>query len=149
MSKNKSAELLEKGLLEQKHKLYAFKDGTIRFDATNEPLTHFKPVWIMTNIEKIKKLGYNKDYIDRDLTSSDQLMSYYKIIVLPLDCAEHLVNVAKFVDEELVKVYHLEPYYAVSTIEDLIGHLIVGLAPHTSVGIIGRIIGFTKAQAYV
>jgi DNA polymerase II large subunit len=147
MSKNKSAELLEKGLLRQKHKLYAFKDGTIRFDATNEPLTHFKPVWIMTNIEKIKKLGYNKDYFDRDLTSSDQLIELLlQDVVIPLDCAEHLVNVAKFVDEELVKVYHLEPYYGISTIEDLIGHLIVGLAPHTSVGIIGRIIGFTKSQ---
>jgi DNA polymerase II large subunit len=147
MSKNKSAELLEKGLLRQKHQLYAFKDGTIRFDATNEPLTHFKPVWIMTNIEKIKKLGYNKDYIDKDLTSSDQLIELLlQDIVLPLDCAEHLVNVAKFIDEELVKVYHLEPYYDISTIEDLIGHLIVGLAPHTSVGIIGRIIGFTKSQ---
>ena len=130
MSKNKSAELLEKGLLRQKHQLYAFKDGTIRFDATNEPLTHFKPVWIMTSIEKIKNLGYNKDYIDRDLTSSDQLIELLlQDIVLPLDCAEHLVNVAKFVDEELVKVYHLEPYYGISTIEDLIGHLIVGLAP--------------------
>ena len=147
MSKNKSAELLEKGLLRQKHQLYAFKDGTIRFDATNEPLTHFKPVWIMTNIEKIKKLGYNKDYIDKDLTSSNQLIELLlQDIVLPLDCAEHLVNVAKFIDEELVKVYHLEPYYGISTIEDLIGHLIVGLAPHTSVGIIGRIIGFTKSQ---
>lgn len=147
MSKNKSAELLEKGLLRQKHQLYAFKDGTIRFDATNEPLTHFKPVWIMTNIEKIKKLGYNKDYIDKDLTSSDQLIELLlQDIVLPLDCAEHLVNVAKFIDEELVKVYHLEPYYGISTIEDLIGHLIVGLAPHTSVGIIGRIIGFTRSQ---
>ncbi|MGH9950088.1 MAG: DNA polymerase II large subunit [Nitrososphaeraceae archaeon] len=147
MSKNKSAELLEKGLLRQKHQLYTFKDGTIRFDATNEPLTHFKPVWIMTNIEKIKKLGYNKDYIDKDLTSSDQLIELLlQDIVLPLDCAEHLVNVAKFIDEELVKVYHLEPYYDISTIEDLIGHLIVGLAPHTSVGIIGRIIGFTKSQ---
>ena len=147
MSKNKSAELLEKGLLRQKHQLYAFKDGTIRFDATNEPLTHFKPVWIMTNIEKIKKLGYNKDYTDKDLTSSDQLIELLlQDIVLPLDCAEHLVNVAKFIDEELVKVYHLEPYYGISTIEDLIGHLIVGLAPHTSVGIIGRIIGFTKSQ---
>src|ERR687898_27437 len=147
MSKNKSAEILEKGLLRQKHKLYAFKDGTIRFDATNEPLTHFKPVWIMTNIERIKKLGYSRDYNDRDLTSSDQLIELLlQDIVLPLDCAEHLVNVAKFVDDELVKVYHLEPYYGISTIEDLIGHLIVGLAPHTSVGIIGRIIGFTKSQ---
>jgi DNA polymerase II large subunit len=147
MSKNKSAELLEKGLLRQKHLLYAFKDGTIRFDATNEPLTHFKPVWIMTDIEKIRKLGYTKDYIGRDLTSSDQLIELFlQDIILPLDCAEHLLNVAKFIDEELVKIYHLEPYYGTSTIEDLIGHLIVGLAPHTSVGIIGRIIGFTKSQ---
>jgi DNA polymerase II large subunit len=147
MSKNKSAELLEKGLLRQKHMLYAFKDGTIRFDATNEPLTHFKPVWIMTNIERIRKLGYNRDYTGRDLTSSDQLIELLiQDIILPLDCAEHLLNVAKFIDEELVKVYHLEPYYGISTIEDLIGHLIVGLAPHTSVGIIGRIIGFTKSQ---
>ena len=30
--------------------------------------------------------------------------------------------------------------------EDLIGHLILGLAPHTSAGIVGRIIGFSKTQ---
>jgi len=29
-------------------------------------------------------------------------------------------------------------------VEDLVGHLVVGLAPHTSVGILGRIIGFTS-----
>ncbi|MDW3654783.1 MAG: DNA polymerase II large subunit, partial [Nitrososphaeraceae archaeon] len=42
MGKNRCAEPLEKGILRQKHNLYTFKDGTIRFDATNEPLTHFK-----------------------------------------------------------------------------------------------------------
>ncbi|MFW9876244.1 MAG: DNA polymerase II large subunit, partial [Candidatus Thorarchaeota archaeon] len=31
--------------------------------------------------------------------------------------------------------------------EDLIGHLVVGLAPHTSAGIIGRIIGFSQARS--
>mgnify|MGYP003325101034 FL=1 len=31
-------------------------------------------------------------------------------------------------------------------INDLIGQLVVGLAPHTSVGIIGRVIGFTESQ---
>jgi DNA polymerase II large subunit len=67
-------------------------------------------------------------------------------IVLPLDCAKHLLNVANFIDEELVKLYGLEPFYNSSSVEDLIGHLIVGLAPHTSVGIIGRIIGFTNSQ---
>jgi len=32
---------------------------------------------------------------------------------------------------------------------DLIGHLIIGLAPHTSAGIIGRIIGFSKTQTFL
>jgi DNA polymerase II large subunit len=63
-----------------------------------------------------------------------------------LDSAKHLLNVAKFVDEELVKLYGLEPFYNASSVEDLVGHLTVGLAPHTSVGIMGRIIGFTNSQ---
>ena len=67
-------------------------------------------------------------------------------VVIPLDAAKHLLHVAKFIDEELVKLYGLEPFYNASSVEDLIGHLIVGLAPHTSVGIIGRIIGFTDSQ---
>ena len=51
MGKNKSAEPLEKGILRQKYDLYAFKDGTIRYDATNGPLTHFIPSFMdtMTN----------------------------------------------------------------------------------------------------
>ena len=53
---------------------------------------------------------------------------------------------AKFIDEELVKLYGCEPIYNASSLDDLIGHLIIGLAPHTSVGIIGRIIGFTESQ---
>jgi DNA polymerase II large subunit len=51
--------------------------------------------------------------------------------------------VADFLDELLEKVYGTKPYYNVKSMEDLIGHLIIGLAPHTSVGILGRIAGFT------
>src|SRR5919205_1270455 len=147
MSKDKAAEPLEKGILRQKYSLYVFKDGTIRFDATNEPLTHFKPQWAMTSIEKLRELGYNRDYLGMELTSTDQLVELLmQDIIIPLDAAKHLLNVAKFIDEELVKLYGLEPFYSASSIEDLVGHLIVGLAPHTSVGIIGRIIGFTDSQ---
>ncbi len=46
----------------------------------------------------------------------------------------------------LEKVYGLQSYYKVSRDEDLLGHLIIGLAPHTSSGVIGRIIGFTEAN---
>jgi DNA polymerase II large subunit len=147
MSRDKAAEPLEKGILRQKYSLYTFKDGTIRFDATNEPLTHFKPNWILTSIEKLRELGYTRDYIGKDLTSSDQLIELLmQDVVIPLDSAKHLLNVAKFVDEELVKLYGLEPFYNASSVEDLVGHLTVGLAPHTSVGIVGRIIGFTNSQ---
>jgi DNA polymerase II large subunit len=147
MSKDRAAEPLEKGILRQKYSLFTFKDGTIRFDATNEPLTHFKPKWTMTSIEKLRELGYNEDYFGRDLTLPDQLVELLmQDVVIPLDAAKHLLNVAKFIDEELVKLYGLEPFYNASSIEDLVGHMIVGLAPHTSVGIIGRIIGFTDSQ---
>ena len=57
MSRHRSAEPLEKGILRQKHGLHAFKDGTIRFDATNEPLTHFKPAWISASVEKLREAG--------------------------------------------------------------------------------------------
>src|SRR5919199_386885 len=147
MSKDKAAEPLEKGILRQKYSLYVFKDGTIRFDATNEPLTHFKPKWAMISIEKLRELGYNRDHLGMELTSTDQLVELLmQDVIIPLDAAKHLLNVAKFIDEELVKLYGLEPFYNASSLEDLIGHLIVGLAPHTSVGIIGRIIGFTDSQ---
>jgi DNA polymerase II large subunit len=147
MSRDKAAETLEKGILRQKYGLYTFKDGTVRFDATNEPLTHFKPNWILTSIEKLRELGYTRDYSGKDLTSSDQLIELLmQDVIIPLDSAKHLLNVAKFVDEELVKLYGLEPFYNASSVEDLVGHLTVGLAPHTSVGIIGRIIGFTNSQ---
>jgi DNA polymerase II large subunit len=147
MSKDRAAEPLEKGILRQKHSLYAFKDGTVRFDATNEPLTHFKPAWISVSIEKLRELGYNRDYLGKELTSPEQIVELMmQDVIIPRDSAKHLVNTAKFIDEELVKLYELEPFYNVSSISDLIGHMVVGLAPHTSVGIMGRIIGFTDSQ---
>ncbi|MBV9178488.1 MAG: DNA polymerase II large subunit [Nitrososphaeraceae archaeon] len=147
MSKDRAAEPLEKGVLRQKYSLFTFKDGTIRFDATNEPLTHFKPKWTMASIERLRELGYNEDYLGMDLTLPDQLVELLmQDIIIPLEAAKHLLNVAKFIDEELVKLYRLEPFYNASSEKDLVGHMVVGLAPHTSVGIIGRIIGFTDSQ---
>jgi DNA polymerase II large subunit len=147
MSRNRAVEPLEKGILRQKHNLYTFKDGTIRFDATNEPLTHFKPSWIGASIEKLKELGYKRDYLGRELVSTDQLVELMmQDVVIPRDSARHLLNTAKFIDEELIKLYECEPFYNVERIDDLIGHMVVGLAPHTSVGVMGRIIGFSDSQ---
>jgi DNA polymerase II large subunit len=147
MSRDRAAEPLEKGILRQKHELYTFKDGTIRFDATNEPLTHFQPSWIGVGVEKLRELGYVRDYLGHELASPDQLVELMmQDVIIPMDSARHLVNAAKFIDEELVKLYELEPFYNVGKVDDLVGHLVVGLAPHTSVGIMGRIVGFTESQ---
>lgn len=147
MSRDRAAEPLEKGLLRQKHELYAFKDGTIRFDATNEPLTHFQPSWLGVSVDKLKELGYTRDYLGKELVLPDQTVELMmQDVIIPHDSAKHLANTAKFIDEELVKLYELEPFYNVDSINDLVGHMVVGLAPHTSVGVMGRIIGFSDSQ---
>ncbi|UCF49717.1 MAG: DNA polymerase II large subunit, partial [Thermoplasmatales archaeon] len=43
ISKHKTPEPLEKGILRAKHQVHVFKDGTTRFDMTDAPITHFKP----------------------------------------------------------------------------------------------------------
>jgi len=147
MGKDKEAEPIEKGMLRQKYGLSVFKDGTIRFDATNEPLTHFMPSFINTPISKLHDLGYTQDHKNNEIVSKDQVIELLnQDVIIPLNSAKHLLKIAKFIDEELVTIYNLSPIYNAYTVDDLVGHLIVGLAPHTSVGIIGRIIGFTESQ---
>ncbi|MEM1957919.1 MAG: DNA polymerase II large subunit [Archaeoglobaceae archaeon] len=142
-SKNKIPERLEKGILRAKHDVYVFKDGTIRYDMTDLPLTHFKPKEIGVSVEKLRELGYTTDYLGNELKSEEQIVELKpQDIVIAKSCAEYLLRVAKFVDDLLVKFYKLEPYYNVGKIEDLIGHLVIALAPHTSAGVLGRIIGF-------
>jgi len=140
----KIAEIIEKGVLRAKEDLSVYKDGTIRFDATNAPLTHFKPVEIKVSVEKLKQLGYVVDVQGEPLTSEEQICELkVQDVVIPQRSATYFVRVANFIDHLLEKVYGLPRYYNVKRTDDLIGHLVVGLAPHTSVGILGRIIGFT------
>ena len=147
MSKNKTPEILEKGILRAKYNLFAYRDGTIRFDATDAPLTHFKPSEIGVLIAQLHNLGYQHDYLGNPLTSEDQILEMREQdIIIPKVGAEFLIKVACFIDELLVKVYHLEAFYKVAKKEDLLGHLVVGLAPHISAGVVGRIVGFTSAK---
>ncbi|RLF98510.1 MAG: DNA polymerase II large subunit, partial [Thaumarchaeota archaeon] len=147
-SKRKIPERLEKGILRAKHGVYVFKDGTIRFDMTDLPLTHFRPSEINVSVKKLRELGYKYDYLGRELKSEDQIVELKpQDIILSKSAAEYLVRVANFIDELLVKFYGLEPYYNVEKPDDLIGHLVIGLAPHTSAGVLGRIIGFADVLA--
>ncbi len=145
INESKTPEIIEKGLLRAKYDLSVYKDGTIRFDATNAPLTHFKPSEVGVSVEKLKQLGYVYDVNGVPLTKVSQICELkIQDIVISVRCAEYFIKVANFIDELLTKVYGLSPQYNAKSVEDLVGRLVVGLAPHTCVGILGRIVGFTS-----
>ncbi|RLF39321.1 MAG: DNA polymerase II large subunit [Thermoplasmata archaeon] len=147
ISKEKTPEPLEKGIMRAKYNLHVFKDGTIRFDMTDAPLTHFKPKEIGVSVEKLRELGYTEDYLGRPLEKEDQICELkVQDIIVSKECADYLVKVSKFIDDLLEKFYKMERFYNVNEREDLLGKLVVGIAPHTSAGVVGRIIGFTDAQ---
>ena len=147
ISRTKTLEPLEKGILRQKNDVTTFKDGTIRFDMTDIPLTHFKPREIGLSIEKAHELGYTHDWNGDPLTDPEQICELRVQDIIPAkDCGDYLVKVAKYVDEELEKIYHMPRYYNVESRSDLIGHITFGLAPHTSGGILCRIIGYADLR---
>ncbi len=148
-SKTKTPERMEKGFLRKKHEVFVFRDGTIRFDASNVPLTHFYPKEIGVSVEKLKELGYDKDWKGKELEKEDQLVPLkVQDIVISEEAANYLFRVSKFIDDLLVNVYGLPPFYSLSSKKDLIGHLVIALAPHISTGIVARIIGISKANVF-
>lgn len=152
----KISEHLGKGILRAKHNISVNKDGTVRYDTSEMALTHFTPKEISAPVEKLKKLGYEKDIYGEPLEKEDQLLELKpQDVVLPCskdspeeESGEVFYNTAKFIDESLKQIYGLKPFYNLKKKEDLIGHLAIGLAPHTSAGIATRIIGFSNTQAF-
>ncbi len=142
-----------KGILRAKYDLSVNKDGTIRYDASEVPLTHFIPREVRAPLEKLLSLGYSHDIAGKPLTRDDQvLLLKPQDMVLPScpdspdeRCDDVLLRVTKFIDELLV-AFGMSPFYNCKSKEDLIGHLVIGLAPHTSAGMVGRIIGFSQTQ---
>lgn len=151
-NKNHLPEHFAKGILRAHHNIAVNKDGTTRYDMSEIPITHFKQKEIGTSIEKLKELGYSKDIHGNEISDENQIIEIKpQDVILPkgkdtLDApaTEVLSSIAGFVDDVLVKLYRLERFYKIKTPEDLVGHLIIGLAPHISAGIVGRIIGFSQ-----
>ena len=147
-------ENLVKGVLRAIYDLYVNKDGTIRYDMTEMPITAFKPKEIGTSIEKLKELGYDKDIYGEEIINDEQLIEIKPSDVILPACRESpdegadivFTRITNFIDDLLENFYNLPRYYNVKTKDDLIGHLVIGLAPHTSAAVIGRIIGFSKTQ---
>ena len=149
-------EHMAKGILRARHNLFVNKEGTIRYDMTETVMTHFKPKEIGTSVEKLKELGYDKDIYGNNLVDENQVLELRcQDVVLPAckeaveeGADEILFRVTKFIDELLVKLYSLNPYYNLKIKEELVGHLVMCLSPHTSAGATARIIGFTKTQGF-
>jgi DNA polymerase II large subunit len=141
---DKTPEIIEKGILRAKHGVSTYKDGTIRFDGTNAPLTHITPSEVGVSIEKMHKMGYFADTHGSPLTDPNQICELkIQDVVIPMTAGTYLVQVANFIDDLLTRVYKLPAYYNATKPEDMVGQLIFGLAPHTCACILGRVVGFT------
>ncbi len=147
MSRHRTPEPLEKGVLRAKHDLFTFKDGTVRYDMSDIPLTHIRPDEIGVTAQQLIDIGYSEDIHGEPLTSDDQVACLkVQDLVISYDCAEYLLRTAQYIDDLLVRYYKLDPYYNAESVDDIVGIMVMGLAPHTSAGVLGRIVGFTGAS---
>jgi DNA polymerase large subunit len=145
-SAHKTPEPIEKGVLRAKHDVSAFKDGTIRYDMTDLPVTSVRASELDVEPGQLRALGYDEDIHGEPLRHDDQLVELrVQDIVLSDGAATHLLKTADFVDELLGDYYGLEPFYDMDERDDLVGELVFGMAPHTSAAVVGRVIGFTSA----
>jgi len=142
----KLPEPVEKGVLRAKHGVSAFKDGTVRYDMTDLPVTAVRPAELDVTAADMRELGYEADVHGDPLEHDDQLVELkVQDVVLSDGAAEHLLRTADFVDDLLAQYYGLDPYYDVEDRDELVGELVFGMAPHTSAAVVGRVVGFTSA----
>ncbi len=155
-SKDHSCENLAKGLLRARHNLNVNKDGTIRYDMTEMPISHFKAKEIGTSVAKLKEMGYDKDVLGKELENEEQVLTLFPHDIILPSCSECgdekaedvFVKVCKFIDEEFEKLYGLPKFYNAVRKDDIIGTLFVCIAPHICTATVGRLIGFSKSQAF-
>ncbi|AUX09396.1 DNA polymerase II large subunit [Halalkaliarchaeum desulfuricum] len=145
-SEHKVPEPIEKGILRAKHGVSSFKDGTVRYDMTDLPVTAVRPAELDVTADQFRELGYVTDIDGEPLRHDDQLVELkVQDVVLSDGAAEHMMKTAEFVDELLEDFYGLPPFYELDDREDLVGELVFGMAPHTSAATVGRVVGFTSA----
>ena len=147
-SKAQYPEPIEKGILRAIHDVSAFRDGTIRYDMIDVPVTHFRPIEIGTSVEKLVELGYTHDIRGNELKEDTQILELFPQDFIPSrDGGEHLLKISQYLDDLLVRFYKMKPEFNAETIDDLVGQLGIALAPHTSGGVLCRFIGWTNASA--
>ena len=155
-NKNHTPEHFVKGIFRAKYDICVNKDGTIRYDMTQLPITHFKPKEIGTSIDKLKELGYEEDIHGSTLVNDEQILELFPQDVILPACSQSpelgsdkiLLKTSFFIDEMLETFYKTDRFYNIKREEDLPGILVAAIAPHTSAAIVGRVIGFSKTQGF-
>ena len=146
-SRDQTPEAIEKGILRARHDLPVFRDGTVRYDMSDVPITHFRPREIGVPWKTLAGLGYTHDYTGEPLADDEQVLELYpQDFIVAKGAGDFLLRTANYVDELLVRFYGMEPYYNAESENDLVGHLICALAPHTSGGVLSRIIGWADCS---
>lgn len=144
----KVPEPLEKGVLRAKHEVSTFRDGTARYDMCDLPLTSFRPDEIQADVETVKQLGYEETLSGEPITEDSDLIELkMQDVIVCEDAGEYLLQVANYIDDLLEHYYDMDPWYDADEPEDLIGCFLIGMAPHTSAGVLGRLLGFTTTSA--
>jgi len=150
-------EHLAKSIIRASEDVYVNRDGTIRYDMTEMTITHFKPKEIGTSIEILKRLGYDKDVNGNPVETDDQIIELMPQDVILPGCDESneegcdavMFRISKFVDSLLKNFYKEEVFYNLHDKNQLTGHLVLAMSPHTSAGVVCRIIGFSKLQGFL
>ena len=146
-SRDQTPEAIEKGILRARHELPVFRDGTVRYDMSDVPITHFRPREIGVPWKTLHGLGYTHDYLGQPLTNDEQVLELYpQDFIVAKGASDFLLRTSKYIDELLVRFYGMEPYYNAESANDLVGRLICALAPHTSGGVLSRIIGWADCS---
>ena len=136
---------LLKGVLRSVFDLPVTKDGTFRVICPNLLTTHFTPREAHVTLDQLKALGYQTDMFNEKLTSLDQIipLKMNDVIISQNSIAIYLRG-TKYLDILIKKLYGFpEDYYGAEKFNDLLGCSVFTISPHTSSGILGRIIGYT------
>ena len=150
ISARKTPEALEKGFLRAKYGITVFRDGTSRFDATEIPCTHFYPSEIGTSVARLRELGYAKDALGNELENESQIVELKpQDIIVSQHCMQYLLNATRFIDDLLVYEYNMPAFHNAAGEKDVVGVQCIAIAPHTSAGIVCRVIGATEAQGII
>ena len=79
-----------------------------------------------------------KDAEGNELTDPDQLVEIrHQDVILNKHGADYMLKVTRFVDQMLEGLYGMPRYYNAISINDLLGKLVITLAPHTSCAVLG------------